>query len=263
LKQFLLPRQPDEHGEVLLSETEAHYLSRVRRQRDGAVVSCCGPDGSRYQMIGARQPGGGLLLTVASDVASANQVPVNQHLPITYIIQALPKGAKKDQLIRQGTEAGAAGFYPFAAARSIPAVGENSRVKADRWRRIAREAFQQSGANQVPQVHEPQSLSAVLTAVRDEIGSAGLGLYCHETALAQATLHEYLGNQPSHLVLVIGPEGGLAPEEIRQLDTAGYRPLFLGPGILRTETVALFAIAAIRMISWEAASWQLRQRSPE
>jgi 16S rRNA (uracil1498-N3)-methyltransferase len=94
-----------------------------------------------------------------------------------------------------------------------------------------------------------------------EPGSGGtLGLLLHQDPLEQGTFHGYLGNNPALVVLAIGPEGGFSSEEADQFLGEGFNPLLMGNTILRTETAALYAAAAVRIILMERTSWIHRPR---
>ena len=127
---------------------------------------------------------------------------------------------------------------------------ESGGNRTERWERIAREAVQQSGAQRPVEVAEPVGLESIASAPR------ALSLVLHPEPLAQTTLHGYLGSIPDEIELVVGPEGGLCGDEIEELGSRGFQPLWLGPQVLRSESAALFAAAAIRILILERATWQ-------
>jgi 16S rRNA (uracil1498-N3)-methyltransferase len=73
--------------------------------------------------------------------------------------------------------------------------------------------------------------------------------------LEQGTFHEYLYNSPTFVAVAVGPEGGFSPGEAARFMAEGFKPLVMGSTILRTETAALYATAAVRIILLESASW--------
>jgi 16S rRNA (uracil1498-N3)-methyltransferase len=119
-----------------------------------------------------------------------------------------------------------------------------------RWERVAREAVQQSGALAPVVIDAPAELSAVYPA------KDALSLVLHEQPIAHDTLHDYLVRVPSLVELVVGPEGGLSGEEVTMLLSRGFKPLYLGPRVLRTETAAIFALGAVQMTIQEHDAWQ-------
>jgi 16S rRNA (uracil1498-N3)-methyltransferase len=168
--------------------------------------------------------------------------------PIT-LYQAIPKGRKLDETIRQLVQAGVGRIRPVVTNRTVVRT-DGSGGRIERWRRIAREAVQQSGAEKPAEIYEPCPLKQVTRK-----GEA-LSFILHTKPLAPETLHDYLGDIPSEIELIVGPEGGFDESEIEYLLGAGFRPLWLGSHVLRSESAALFAVAAMRILILERASWQ-------
>ena len=231
----------------------------------GAVPGClecvlvAGTESPEPPGMGASFPPGtrkasGSLLQV--DSARKGALPI---LPPIVLIQALPKGPKMDLIVRQATEAGVSLILPFIAQRSVsrPDSGSEAIAKKDRWTRIVREARQQSGSDLATMVTEPMTLDAALARWRTYIGdrASPVGIFLHQDPLAQGTFHSYLGLGPDTVALAIGPEGGFSPLEVEKLVAAHFLPVLLGANVLRTETAAIFALAAVHAILLEKASW--------
>jgi 16S rRNA (uracil1498-N3)-methyltransferase len=189
--------------------------------------------------------------------ADAKQGQPEPVLPPIVLVQGLPKGAKMDLIVRQAAEAGIAVVVPLLAERSVAKGGGEADGRRARWERIAREALQQSGS--------PRPTSVAPLMRLDELGSwlgrppRGRGrvlrLLLHEAPLAQASLHGYLTEAPDEIILCVGPEGGFSPDETSFLLGSGFLPLKLAGAILRTETAALYAVAAVETILSERSSW--------
>jgi len=201
----------------------------------------------RVEEAGSSKPAG----------APAPSDGLSRALPRITLYQCLPKGRKLDLIIRQATEVGVARIVPVESAHSIPRyAGEESQAKTARWKRIVREALQQSGNIVVPEVSGPITLETL----PEDWGARGIGLFFHERPLANTTLHEYLFSDATDVALVIGPEGGLSPEEVETLHRAGFGGIYLGENVLRVETAALFAVAAVRVVFLEKDAWRPRVR---
>ena len=147
--------------------------------------------------------------------------------------------------------------------RIVPVLSEQTIVKitageADskrqRWQRIAREALQQSGAARLPQIERPIGLTELL-----ERNDPGWVLFFHQARLAAGSLHECLAEAPARLSLLIGPEGGFSGGEVDRLLGSGFMPVYLGDTVLRCETAALAALAAVKMILQERSNWKLSE----
>ena len=163
-----------------------------------------------------------------------------------------------DLIVRQAVEAGVRSIVPVSSARSIP---EPSEPKLARWRRIAREALQQSGSAHLPDIGEPVTLRKAAGIDR----RGGLGLVFHQERVAAGSLHGALfqdaGAAERGAFILIGPEGGLAEDEVDILLEAGFRPVHLGGTVLRVETAAVYAIAAVMTILRERDTWTASNRT--
>jgi 16S rRNA (uracil1498-N3)-methyltransferase len=207
--------------------------------------------------------------------------------PRIVLAQGLPKGAKMDLIVRQAAEAGVSRVIPILARRSVAgkpaagkpaagkpaagqaAAGEAAAGRLERWRRIAREALQQSGSAVPTRIEEPvapEGLIGALGAPRGKRiallldaeardGEDSSAAAAGPAPLAQASLHGYLSEAPDEVVLCVGPEGGFDARENGTFAEAGFVPLRLPCAVLRTETAALYAVAAVEIVLSERMSW--------
>jgi 16S rRNA (uracil1498-N3)-methyltransferase len=171
-------------------------------------------------------------------VRSVRTVPRPE--PEVVVVQALPKGDRGELAVELLTEIGAARIVPWAAARSVAVWrGERAARSLARWRGTAREAAKQARRSWFPEVAELASTADVVALV----GSAPLALVLHEEASEPLATVDLPTAGP--IVLVVGPEGGLAPEELAAFADVGARSVRLGPEVLRTSTAGLAAVAAL------------------
>jgi 16S rRNA (uracil1498-N3)-methyltransferase len=179
------------------------------------------------------------------------------------LFQALPKGAKLDLIVRQAAEGAAAEVVPFEAEFSevrLKALSAGGDERLARWRRIIREARQQSGSAVPTETRPPLSFEALLDyweGLKERFPGAA-GILLHQSPLAQGTFHRYLDPVPPLAVLAVGPEGGFSPGEADRLMASGFKPLVMGHSVLRVETAALYGMAALRIILLERAWWTLK-----
>jgi 16S rRNA (uracil1498-N3)-methyltransferase len=177
-----------------------------------------------------------------------------------------------DLIVRQAAEGGIHEIVPFVSEYTVrrskvspeegcsggPAgAGGPESGQTGRWRRIIREARQQSGSFTATVVGEPCTLEALFARwerLRQEYPRI-LGLLLHQVPLEKGAFHEYLSRDPELVVIAVGPEGGFSPAEVRRFLEVDFKPLIMGNTILRTETAALYAAAAVRIILLERASW--------
>lgn len=169
-----------------------------------------------------------------------------------YLVQGIAKGDKMDTIIRHATELGVCGFFPATTKRSIVKLDEKkARSRCERWRSIAKSAAMQSGQPAIPHVFAPASLKSVC----GEISDFDIVIVCWEESSLTETLAaalecvcvDGLDEQPLRVAVAVGPEGGLAPEEVDMLLESGKRSarVSLGPSILRTETAGIVAPALV------------------
>lgn len=257
MKQFILPRPPDKAGLIRLSGRDFHYLARVRRLRAGDSFKALLPSGEAV-LVRVKSLEDSCLTGECCPVTEAAGPGITVHtappLPRLLLFQALPKGAKMDLIVRQAAEGGISEIAPFVSEYSI--AGIRAGEKPERWRRIVKEARQQSGSPVDTLVREPCTLEELFRywdTLRE--GRRALGLFFHQDPLEQGTFHSYLNTRAELVALAIGPEGGFSPEERGRFIGAGFKPLVMGNTVLRTETAALYAAAAVRIILWEVASW--------
>lgn len=216
--------------------------------------------GRRYRLEVTSVAQGRVELAVGPDldpgVPRIKEAAAGRPSPRIILVQALPKGRKMDLVVRQATEAGVARILPVESRRSIARIGDEggAAVKHNRWERIVREALQQSGSETRTVVDAPIPLSDLPRSL-GACSGIRIGIYFHEQPLDGGSLHRYLSVDADQVLACVGPEGGFCEEELQFLDAQGFRPAHLGPTVLRTETAALFAVAAINVILLERPSW--------
>ncbi len=250
VKQFLLPPGSAAAGRVRLEGDGAHYLVRVRRLREGDSVLAVDPAAGRCVLhVLATGPS-----WCEAAVAAMGDEPSGPPLPEIALLQCLPKGPKMDSIVRQATEAGVALVVPLLSERTLLRPGEEGQRLA-RWRKIAREAMQQSGSPRAPVIEAPRPLTSIGG------GPWGTGIFFHEVPAGGASLHAILaGWDGGRVSLLVGPEGGLAPSEVEYLRGAAFHPAWLGRTVLRVDTAAVAAVAVVRQILGERDEWRPSSR---
>ncbi len=194
-------------GDVALAAEESFHLLRVLRSRPGDPVTVFDGGGRRAPARLLAAGRGGLALLRLDLAAVETQPPP----PVRIILaQALPKHNLMDGIVQKAVELGAAAVWPLLTERVV-AAGDAARqaAKAERWRKIAREAARQCGTDWIPEVRAPAGLPAFSPQIRA----------CHRCfigALAEDARHsaEAADDRPAPpgaaLMIVIGPEGDLA-----------------------------------------------------
>lgn len=234
---FLVPALPDGDLAVLDGE-EAHHAVTVRRLREGERLTLSDGRGGTADCV-ARAVHPGRRPTVELRVRSTGSVP-SPALRVT-VAQALAKGDRGELAVELATEAGADAIVPWRAARSVARWDDGPRgAKAlGKWRATARAAAKQARRAWVPEVAEPVTTRELATV----LATADLALVLDGTATESLT--DLALPDAGELVLVVGPEGGVAPEELAAFTDAGARSVRLGPTVLRTSTAAAVALGAL------------------
>ena len=162
------------------------------------------------------------------------------------LAQAILKGDKMDDVVRDAVMMGVAVIQPLVTTRSEVALASLRRGnRQERWQRIAVSSAKQCGRAVVPMVLEPRTLDGVLASLGDT-GSSGQGMMLVEPSAAAevVSLGELDGKPPRASTILIGPEGGWTPDEI----TRGARAcqcVTLGDRTLRADAMALVAVTAL------------------
>jgi 16S rRNA (uracil1498-N3)-methyltransferase len=261
MKQFILPSLPDKNGKIRLEGKDFHYLIRVRRFSLGSMFAAVSSKGELFNVT-IQSIDHSSLIGACVSVDSDNAEKAERSAAKIILFQALPKGAKMDLIVRQAAEGGLSEIVPFISDYSVPHIdSDKASSKIQRWERIIREARQQSGSPEATSIKQPTDVSGIIdyweTLKSKEKNLAGILL--HQDPLEQGSFHSYLSRDIDTVALLIGPEGGFSPEETDRFIKAGFKALVMGNTILRTETAALYAAAAIRIILLEKSSWMPRQ----
>ncbi len=257
MRQFVLPPGWSEGPECVLSGEDARYLLTVLRLAPGDRFPGLDRQGRRWELEIRCASQGRVVLAVRPELRTGTPgYDRAATLPRLVLVQALPKGRKMDLVVRQAAEAGVARVIPVESSRSVSRISDEggAAAKRGRWERIVREALQQSGSPLRTTVELPRPFSD-LPSLLGTPGPGRIGIFFHETPLDGGTLHRYLSGEAEEIVACVGPEGGFSGEEIRFLEGLGFRPAHLGSTVLRTETAALYAVAAIQVIVWERSAW--------
>ncbi len=252
MRLFLIPEFYNGGSLLELTGNDYHYLIRVLRYKKGYEFSGRDNKGSFFDLT---------LKDIFDDrcILEVKESVVDQiELPEIILYQCVCKGKKMDQIIRQATEAGVFSIVPVVSDFSVARPDTEKSGKIDRWRKIIREAIQQSGSRVNTQIEAPVTIDELPGINESACINEEIGLFFHQEALDHGTLHGYLSSQPMRISLVIGPEGGLSDREIKILYDNNYKSVYLKTNVLRAETAALYAVSAVQTILLESKNWVLR-----
>ncbi|MDE7264376.1 MAG: 16S rRNA (uracil(1498)-N(3))-methyltransferase [Anaeroplasmataceae bacterium] len=175
----------------------------------------------------------------------------NFELPVfVSLFQGYPKGDKLESIIKYGTQLGISEIHPTLMTRSVfkldPQKKEN---KLERLNKIAKEAAEQSFRNIVPRVKDIENLKNI------DFKEYSIKLLCYEESAKKGEESAFKKaiqglSFNDRIAVVVGPEGGITPEEACYLESQGFVKVGLGPRIMRTETVIYYILSAISY-EWE------------
>lgn len=219
---------------VEVTGDEAHHAVAVRRLREGERVVLT--DGRGTAVTGPVAATAKRLFSVTVEEVGTSERPE----PAVTVVQALPKGERGELAVEVLTEVGVDRVVPWAAARSVAVwKGERAAKSHARWQATAREAAKQARRSWHPTV-PPLATTADLAPL---VAEADLAVVLHEDATEPLAAIEVPAS--GRIVVVVGPEGGIAPEELAALEAAGARTVRLGAEVLRTSTAGVVAVAAL------------------
>jgi 16S rRNA (uracil1498-N3)-methyltransferase len=223
---------------------------------EGARVTLDGPEGRHAATVRRLAPGEAVVLsdgagrtahcrvtTAARNRLELAVVDVHDEQPPQQrlvVVQALPKSDRSERAVETMTEVGVDVIVPWAAARCVARWrGERSEKALARWRATAHEAAKQARRSWLPDVTELASTAQVARRIR----AAAAAVMLHEEAVA--AIGDVRLPATGDTLLIVGPEGGLTPEEVAGFSSAGAQPVRLGPTVLRTSTAGAVAAAAL------------------
>jgi len=223
-------------GLVELPERAAHHAQRVLRLRAGDPITLFDGRGGEWEAKLAR---GGTAAVVAW-----HDIEREARLQVT-LVQGVSAGERMDLTVQKATELGVAAVQPVLARKSVLRVaGARADARVEHWRRVAIAACEQCGRNRIPEV-----LGLVPLAQYCRAASGALRLLLAPDARTPLSAAAGRGSGP--VTLAVGPESGFDAGEEALLELAGFVAVRLGARVLRTETAAPAALAALAALAGE------------
>ncbi|WP_298134646.1 16S rRNA (uracil(1498)-N(3))-methyltransferase [Micropruina sp.] len=223
---------------VAVTGDEGRHAAIVRRIRKGEIVLVS--DG-----IGNAIKGPVLTADVNGLTVEVAEVLTDPARPLRFtVVQALAKGDRTELALEMLTELGVDEIVPWQASRSVVRWAPDRVERAlARWRNIVREATKQSRRFRVPRVSPP--LTTPELALR--VAEPALTLVLHEGADVWPSVADLPAE--GEVMVIIGPEGGLTPEELELFAEAGGRPTLIADAVLRTSTAGVVALAQLQALT--------------
>ena len=224
---------------MVLPGPQARHVFQVLRMKAGASLTLFNGDGAEYDAVIAHAGKG----VVSARIEGVRAVARESPLDIT-LCQGISRGERMDYTVQKAVELGVSRIEPVTTSRGVVRLdAARARQKSDHWQAVAISACEQCGRNRVPPVAPVEHLQGWLARFRGGAASTGILLDPESRCgLAQ------LPRPPGGMTLFAGPEGGLTADERQAALRAGLVAVRLGPRVLRTETAALAALAAMQTL---------------
>jgi 16S rRNA (uracil1498-N3)-methyltransferase len=222
--------------QLTLAGDEGRHAVVVRRIRRGEMIMIGNGRGLGVRGVVIDVRGPSLVIDVVNQLkASAD--------PRRYVAaQALAKGDRSELAVEMMTEMGVDEIVPWQASRSIVRWSPERAVRSlGKWRSTAREAAKQSRRLNVPEVSD----LVTTRQLAHRITSTDLALILHEEA--KESLAEVDLPTVGSVLIIIGPEGGISPEEREELIAAGARSVWISDAVLRSSTAGVVALAGLKL----------------
>jgi len=236
VSRIYLPLALAENAQLTLPEEAFRHLVQVLRLREGEAFTAFSGDGGEYEAT---------LVEVGKRSASARLGPrreVDRESPLQLTLaQCVSKGERMDFTLQKAVELGVQRIVPLLSTRSVVRLdGERWEKKLEHWRGVLISACEQCGRTRLPELSPVQALERWLPdcsesghrLLLDPAGDAGLGGLVAARSVS----------------LLIGPEGGLAADEIALARHHGFQATRTGPRVLRTETAGVAVLAALQAV---------------
>lgn len=221
---------------VTLNKEDSYHIKKVMRMKLGEKIEIVSNDvcyiaeivDLEYEEIKAK---------IIKTVADNPELNIN-----VTIVQSLVKEQKMDFIIQKATELGVNEIIPYEATRSVVKVNGNQTKKIDRWQKIAKEASEQSKRIKIPKINQIITINELI-----KLDNYNVKILCTVGENVK-NIKNILSNIKTNdtMLIVVGPEGGFTKQEEEQMIKNGFITVSLGDTVLRTETVALFLMSAIR-----------------
>jgi len=216
----------------------ARHVQVLRMQPGDTITLFNGENGGEFDAAISHMGRSDVQVVVGTHHAVAREAARAVHLAL-----GMPANDRMDWLVEKATELGVASIQPLMTERSVLRLsGERAEKKVTHWQSVAIASCEQCGGNRIPLVHPVRTLPAWLQLPPSSDAGTRLLLSLHGGAVP---LRQRMGDALSAATFLSGPEGGLSAAEEATALSLGFNAVKLGPRVLRAETAALAALAAL------------------
>lgn len=243
MPKFFVAENQINNNKITIIGNDVNHIKNVLRQKSGDKITIC--DTSKEQdylcKIDKIEE-----KSIDCNIIEKLENNTESNVKVT-IFQGLPKADKLELVIQKSVELGAYNITPLQMKRCVVKLNEKDKLKKiQRWQKISEVAAKQCGRNIIPKINNIVNVKEVCNLCNEY----DIVLIAYENE-KENTLKKELKNlkkldkEEIKVAVIIGPEGGIAPEEIEMFEENGAKIITLGNRILRTETVALSVLSII------------------
>jgi 16S rRNA (uracil1498-N3)-methyltransferase len=219
-----------------LDDDNAHYVRTVLRLANDGKIVLFNSDGFEYGGVLGEVSRKRVSVTIQSKTERSVESPLTIHLGL-----GLSRGDRMDLSVQKAVELGVNRITPLSTERSIVQLSQDKKQQRyQHWSKIIQHATEQCGRTVLPTLSEAMP-------IQDWLAEQQQGLRIFLDPHAESTLWQ-LQQEISQVTLLTGPEGGFSDQERDFAISSGFAPIRLGQRILRTETAAIAALAAVQML---------------
>ena len=257
MRLFLLPPDFCPGSPLVLKGRDYNYVVNVLRLKEGSRMTGRDRSGKPWGLTIDSITSESCTLSASETETAAETTDT---LPSTgpskniILYQCQPKGRKMDDIIRMATEAGVLAIVPVKSRYCVSDISSKEKTKLARYDAVVREAVQQSGSLVPTTVENVIDISMVpdhFEQLCRKLNQKGKGLFFHQSRIRedQKDLPSLLDGFEGTVGILIGSEGGFSEEEAKLLTDKEFNPVLLKTNILRCETAAIYAVAAVQTIT--------------
>ena len=236
MRKFFIKTENISENNIKIIGDDVNHIRNVLRLKIGDEIQLCNQETSENYICQINEID---KKSVETKIIQKLEISSEGNIDL-HIYQGLPKADKMELIIQKGTELGVNEFIPVQFKRSIVKLsGKDEVKKIERWQKIAEVASKQSQRDLIPKIRNIVKIKNIC----DLINEYDIVLLAYEEEKENYIKNELQKinhtNETLKIAVIIGPEGGIEPEEVKELRDAGAKSVSLGKRILRTETVAL------------------------
>lgn len=241
MSKFFVKTNQIKEPNIEILGADVNHIKNVLRKNIGEELEICNKENSNNYIAKIEKiENNCITCKIIKILTNTSEKNVQIH-----ILQGLPKVDKMELVIQKSVELGAYEITPIAMKRCIVKINaKDESKKIQRWQKISEVAAKQCGRNIVPKINNIKNIKEVCSIIKDY--DIVLVAYEKEKENKLKTELQKIKDKTNvKIAVIIGPEGGIEPEEVQQLQQNGAKVVTLGTRILRTETVALSIISNI------------------